>query len=1050
MKPFGRTGGTRPAGAAGDPTRAEGLPRSSGDGHDRRRTGSIRRLLPALAVALALAGFAGLIAPRPAAAYQPGAHYCLVMNVAGNLPDGNIFKTAIQTYPRWAAWGSDGPDLPGILPSQMSGRTAWFDATHYQKTGQYVRFLLRESVGLYIQNNRQQEYLKGVAFAAGYATHVAGDMAVHGILVNLECGIAVGSNDHQKDVHHVLEGWADIYTWALLKHYTASDLTPEDGGGPEKSKLYQRFGLDVIPRPGRRAAGATRPFGQSVMKGLIERANREIVLKDGEGNVEHYSFLEQTGGFYPTYKGVSMSLMDIYQHGDYWGAQNIDQAMDIFGHVLQQSGDVGLVSPWTRPWLYCLAQKMAKMYRPLGEAKGGLSVNGTAVGTSTSLGTSRALRTVMAWNQANDMSLRLLTLAGQDDYASGPWATSDAWEPDGALNDGRRIGNLQVTVETGHHKWGTWLQRGHTRVFWNYGPGTNNPVYLLLEFSDDPTRPYYERLDLKGHADFKGGYRDIYYMDYDLPYPISHLTRLEIQHRPGADGYRKWDCRQVSLSVDGRYVYVSDVGARAVVPNHKMVATLGESPLGYDEESKDWNLAPLDPVRLADPSLQMPMAPYAGSSVSRGEWLAEFSSDCGPGLDMNSATVLPGTAQVPVRFVTIPGQYVSGAVTASRTYTQPVNMLKFHLTKSISSAWLRLLVKVDGRTVADITNDSRADYELGGLRGHTVQFVLEAANIGRALDDWWAEISNIRVYSAVDVIPPTTTVSGADDQWHSSPVTLTFTAVDDEDGSGVDYTEYRVNGGAWTRGTTVTISDEGDNTVDYRSADIAGNVETYKTCHVKIGSGDTIPPTTTVSGADDAWHNAAVTLTFSAVDNSGGSGVAYTEYRVDGGSWVRGTSVSVPDAGDNTVDYRSADVAGNLETYKTCHVKIDKTAPSVSLTPSVPPVLVYDGVSYWNTVTFTVDATDAGGSGVNGIMIMTESETEGGWETYRPWAAANTATFAWNTTGTGRYRLNYYAVDVAGNAGAPQQYVFGIRYPATAPPLGVVPGAALPAVLAGR
>ena len=42
--------------------------------------------------------------------------------------------------------------------------------------------------------------------------------------------------------------------------------------------------------------------------------------------------------------------------------------------------------------------------------------------------------------------------------------------------------------------------------------------------------------------------------------------------------------------------------------------------------------------------------------------------------------------------------------------------------------------------------------------------------------------------------------------------------------SGVDYTEYRVNNGAWTEGNTVTVSAVGAYAIEYRSADKAGNV----------------------------------------------------------------------------------------------------------------------------------------------------------------------------------------------------------------------------------
>ena len=98
---------------------------------------------------------------------------------------------------------------------------------------------------------------------------------------------------------------------------------------------------------------------------------------------------------------------------------------------------------------------------------------------------------------------------------------------------------------------------------------------------------------------------------------------------------------------------------------------------------------------------------------------------------------------------------------------------------------------------------------------------------------------------------------------------------------------------------------------------------------------DLTPPSTTVSGADSGWHRSPVVLSFSASDNAGGSGVAYTEYSLDGGAtWTQGTSVTVPAPADHsydgihTVQYRSADNAGNVESAKSCTVKIDTLGPA--------------------------------------------------------------------------------------------------------------------------
>jgi len=79
-----------------------------------------------------------------------------------------------------------------------------------------------------------------------------------------------------------------------------------------------------------------------------------------------------------------------------------------------------------------------------------------------------------------------------------------------------------------------------------------------------------------------------------------------------------------------------------------------------------------------------------------------------------------------------------------------------------------------------------------------------------------------------DVKPPVTTATldppgAAADR----PVTVTLSASDgeDENASGVEVTEYSVDGGAWQQGTELTVSDEGAHSVRYRSRDEAGNLE---------------------------------------------------------------------------------------------------------------------------------------------------------------------------------------------------------------------------------
>jgi hypothetical protein len=81
-----------------------------------------------------------------------------------------------------------------------------------------------------------------------------------------------------------------------------------------------------------------------------------------------------------------------------------------------------------------------------------------------------------------------------------------------------------------------------------------------------------------------------------------------------------------------------------------------------------------------------------------------------------------------------------------------------------------------------------------------------------------------------------------------------------------------------------------------------------------------------------------VLVTFKASDNPGGSGVARTEYSLDGGvGWATGTQAFViadplSHIGDGThvILYRSVDVAGNVEAQQTCVVKIDTSKPTAT------------------------------------------------------------------------------------------------------------------------
>jgi len=261
------------------------------------------------------------------------------------------------------------------------------------------------------------------------------------------------------------------------------------------------------------------------------------------------------------------------------------------------------------------------------------------------------------------------------------------------------------------------------------------------------------------------------------------------------------------------------------------------------------------------------------------------------------------------------------------------------------------------------------------------------------------------LHAKVDTSAPVTTASGADDAWHNAPVTLTFNANDPL--SGVAKTEYKIDGGSWTTGSSVTVSSDGDHTVLYRSTDNAGNVEADKSVHVKIDTG--APVTTVDSGGEDLtlWHNHAVTLTFAATDPQG---VAKTEYAVDGGAWTTGSSLTVSGDGDHTVLYRSTDNVGNVEADKSVHVKIDTTGP-------VTAARAASGKK-GHAIKLACRVSDTLSPKARAVKLVVKNARG---RTVKTLTVGNCSTGVWYSAkwtpkAMGTYRYTVYAKDLAGNS----------------------------------
>lgn len=220
--------------------------------------------------------------------------------------------------------------------------------------------------------------------------------------------------------------------------------------------------------------------------------------------------------------------------------------------------------------------------------------------------------------------------------------------------------------------------------------------------------------------------------------------------------------------------------------------------------------------------------------------------------------------------------------------------------------------------------------------------------------------------------------------------------------SGTSYSAFVSDGGVtWTPiGTPVTLSTALTGVGLVAIGPEQSQPVTIPFDWFHLEEADAAAPTTTITWApaaadgENGWYTSPPSFTLAAADGSG-SGVATSEYRIDGQAWTRYAAQPVALVGDGThvVEYRSTDVAGNTEQVRSATVKVDATAPETAADAVTTPD---------NTVTVTLTATDAT-SGVTGTQVSVDGDA---------WAAYTTPV---TVSGGGEHTVAYRSTDAAGN-----------------------------------
>jgi hypothetical protein len=145
-----------------------------------------------------------------------------------------------------------------------------------------------------------------------------------------------------------------------------------------------------------------------------------------------------------------------------------------------------------------------------------------------------------------------------------------------------------------------------------------------------------------------------------------------------------------------------------------------------------------------------------------------------------------------------------------------------------------------------------------------------------------------------------------------------------------------------------------------------------------ITTTDNIPPVTIAMASPAAnssgWNNSDVTLTLSATDNEGDSGVKEIRYRLTGvlteERVISGNTaqILISSEGTTTLIYWAIDNVGNVETSKSLEIKLDKTPPTITAQAS-PLANAYG----WNNSDVTVSF--AAFDNISGVATVTEPQT---------------------------------------------------------------------------
>ena len=285
-------------------------------------------------------------------------------------------------------------------------------------------------------------------------------------------------------------------------------------------------------------------------------------------------------------------------------------------------------------------------------------------------------------------------------------------------------------------------------------------------------------------------------------------------------------------------------------------------------------------------------------------------------------------------------RFVAADAVNGKIYLTDGGLSTVYIYDPIADSWSASAATRPPRNLFAVGGVGGEFYALGGYDYNGSSFVLPAGVYDPASDTWTTRTSPIPT--------PRIVVGGA-------AMGSKIYVVGGSDGTNQYSTANQAYDPAtdtWTNLAAMSVGRQSlavaaANGVLYAAGGLAqGNVPSNAMEAYTATQSDTIPPTTSAAAAPPpngaGWNNTNVTVTLSATDNAGGSGVKSISYTIANGASGTGTTVNAATAtlaisaeGVNTIGYGAADNAGNIEANKTLVVRLDKTPPVLSVPGTV-------------------------------------------------------------------------------------------------------------------